>query len=481
MQYNDKDEKRFYALGKDDNIHEEPYRSEWSRDLARLIHCRAFRQLHGKTQLLPGLQTEFFRNRVTHSLEVSQVAKSITEKLNYELQKEGSEYEISEKICEFASLAHDIGRPPFGKFGEMALNLKMKESGGFEGNAQAFRILTKIAKKHYIPGTVLDTGLTKEGEDLRVGLNLTFRSLASTLKYDKMIPEKLDFDYEENVQIIKGHYESEDSLVREIKKTFTGNETQKNFKTIESQILDIANDIALATYDIDDAFRTGFITPLDIISMNEVVLRNITKRINGNLNTQYKESEIYQVFLNIFDGIFKKPIDTSNVDLTPKEEDSLYATSLALSYRTSEKLALNGYYRVNFISKLIGRFIRSIAISKIDNTIPALSKITIEDDVRLEIEALKNFMYHSQVMHPDVKIIKHRGKEILSALFDALSDKTRGPELLPTEVRVIYDHSKDEMSRKRTICDYIAGMTDNQAIDLYNQLHSGSSHLALNN
>ena len=474
MQYTEKDTKRFYELGQDDNIHEEPYRSEWSRDLARLIHCRAFRQLQGKTQLLPGLQKEFSRNRVTHSLEVSQVAKSIAEKLNFELKKQNLDYEISEKICEFAALAHDIGRPPFGKFGEMALNLKMKDCGGFEGNAQTFRILTKVAKKHYISGTVLDTGLTKEGEDLRVGLNLSFRSLASILKYDNIIPEKLDFDYEENVQLIKGHYESEDNLVREIKKAFTGNETFKNFKTIESQIVDLANDISLATYDIDDAFRTGFVTPLDVISMNDVVLANITKKINSNLNTQYKESEIYDVFLNIFDGILGKPINSSEVDLTEKEEDTLYATSVALTYRASEKLALNGYYRVNFISKLIGRFIRSIHIQKIDKTIPALSKISIDPQIQLEIEALKNFMYHSQIMHPNVQIIKHRGKEILCAIFDALSEKTYGADLLPTEVQVIYNHSKDEMSRKRTICDYISGMTDNQALELYNRLQSGN-------
>ncbi|MFO7869505.1 MAG: dNTP triphosphohydrolase [Bacteroidales bacterium] len=478
MLYTDKDTKRFYALGKDDNLIEEPYRSEWSRDLARLIHCRAFKNLQGKSQLLPNLQTEFFRNRISHSLEVSQVAKSIVEKLNYELAREGLQYNINEKICEFAALAHDIGRPPFAKYGEMALHLKMKDSGGFEGNAQTFRVLTKIAKKHYIPGTVLDTGLTKEGDDLRVGLNLTYRSLASVLKHDNCIPEKLDFDDEQNVKLVKGFYESEAHYVREIKKTCTGNPDYKNFKTIEAQILDIASDIAYATYDIDDAFRTGFVKPLDVISMSDIVLKNITEKINENLNASYKPSEIYDVFLSLFQDLFAKPIHT-NEELTDEQDQAVYATSLAISYRSSEKLALNGYYRVNFISKLIGRFIRSIEMGKIVETIPALSKITMSENIRLEIEALKNFMYHSRVTHPNVKLIKHRGQEIVATLFDALTDKNHGADLLPTDILVLFNHAKNEMSRKRIVCDYIAGMTDNQAIELYNKLQSSSLQLGL--
>jgi len=475
MQYTEKDTKRFYTLGKDDNIFEEPYRSEWSRDLARLIHSRAFKNLQGKSQLLPNLQTEFFRNRISHSLEVSQVAKSIVEKLNYDLNQDNAPYAINEKICEFAALAHDIGRPPFAKYGEMALHLKMKESGGFEGNAQTFRVLTKIAKKHYIPGTVLDTGLTKEGDDLRVGLNLTYRSLASVLKHDTCIPEKLDFDDEQNVKLVKGYYESEADFVREIKKSYTGNPDFKNFKTIESQILDIASDIAYATYDIDDAFRTGFVKPLDVISMSDIVLKNITEKINENLHASYKPSEIYDVFLSLFQDLFVKPIQIdTDAELTEEQEQAVYATSLAISYRSSEKLALNGYYRVNFISKLIGRFIRSVEMDKIDKTVPALSKISIPEKVQLEIEALKNFMYHSRVTHPNVKLIKHRGQEIVSTLFDALTDKNHGADLLPTDIVVLFNHAKNEMSRKRIVCDYISGMTDNQALDLYNKLQSGS-------
>jgi len=151
-----------------------------------------------------------------------------------------------------------------------------------------------------------------------------------------------------------------------------------------------------------------------------------------------------------------------------------FASSLRLSVQASEKIALNGYYRVNFISKLIGRFVRSISIDKIDETIPALSIIKVDPEVQLEIEALKNFMYHIQVMHPDVRLVNHRGKEVVSYIFDTLSDKIAGPDLLPEDTRVIYDNAKDEMGRKRAVCDYIAGLSDSQALELYNRLKSGN-------
>lgn len=474
MQYTDKDKLRYLKLDKDDNSIEEPYRSEWSRDLARLIHSRAFKQLQGKTQLLPGQQSDFYRNRLTHSLEVAQVAKSIAYKLNYDLKSTGAGYEIEPEICEFAALAHDIGRPPFGHLGEKALNLKMKESGGFEGNAQTFRILTKLAKKHLIPGTVYETGITSDGEDKRVGLNLTYRTLASVIKYDLEIPEKSHYDHEENVKLVKGYYGTEQNIIKEIKKAITGNENAKNLRTIESSILDIADDIAYATYDLDDAFKIGYVKPIDVISVKPNVIENITKKINRNLGTEYHIDEILEVYFSLFKELFSPPIDTEGITLTDNEKEIIYTSSLRMSVQASDKIAMNGYYRVNFISKLIGRFIRSVSIDKIDSTTPALSTIKVEPRILLEIEALKNYMYHIQVMHPDLRLVNHRGKEVISYIFDCFTDKINGPDLLPGDVRVIYENAINEMSRKRAVCDYIAGLSDSQALELYNRLKSGN-------
>ena len=150
----------------------------------------------------------FFRNRLTHSLEVAQIAKSIAKKLNYEFN-----LDIDEDLVSLAGLAHDIGHPPFGHQGEEALDKCMIEYGGFEGNAQTLRILTRIEKK--IIDTENPSGVNEKGRDLRAGLNLTSRSIASILKYDNIIPrnheQRLKFHESrgEPIHPIKGYYESE--------------------------------------------------------------------------------------------------------------------------------------------------------------------------------------------------------------------------------------------------------------------------------
>src|SRR5690606_12675716 len=125
---------------------EADYRSPYRRDYARLLHSPAFRRLQGKTQLYPGVESDFFRNRLTHSLEVAQIAKTIALKLNFE-KLDKQKLSIDLDVCEFAGLAHDLGHPPFGHQGEEALDECMRNYGGFEGNAQTLRILTKLEKK----------------------------------------------------------------------------------------------------------------------------------------------------------------------------------------------------------------------------------------------------------------------------------------------------------------------------------------------
>jgi dGTPase len=131
----------------------EPYRTPWRRDYARLIHSPSFRRLQGKTQVFPGHESDFYRNRLTHSLEVAQIAKSIAIRLNAvaePFRPRGTK--IEPDIVEFAGLAHDLGHPPFGHNGEEALDECMRDHGGFEGNAQSLRIVSRLEKK---PHTLL--------------------------------------------------------------------------------------------------------------------------------------------------------------------------------------------------------------------------------------------------------------------------------------------------------------------------------------
>src|SRR5208283_2954453 len=126
----------------------EPYRSPWRRDYGRLIHCPSFRRLQGKTQVFPGYESDFYRNRLTHSLEVAQIAKAIAIRLNAtSIHFRLKNRKIEPDIVEFAGLAHDLGHPPFGHNGEEALDECMHDYGGFEGNAQSLRIVSRLEKK----------------------------------------------------------------------------------------------------------------------------------------------------------------------------------------------------------------------------------------------------------------------------------------------------------------------------------------------
>jgi dGTPase len=180
----------------------EPYRSEARRDSARLLHSPVFRRLQGKLQLFPSVESDFFRNRLTHSLEVGQIAKSIAIRLNETAPfLEPENLKIDSDLVELAGWAHDLGHPPFGHTGEEALDNCMHSEGGFEGNAQTLRILAKLEKKVHT-GNLENVVGFEDQKDCRVGLNLTFRTLASILKYDKKIPIKRS----QNKALVKGYY-----------------------------------------------------------------------------------------------------------------------------------------------------------------------------------------------------------------------------------------------------------------------------------
>ena len=140
--YTDNDTTRHHNEAEFDSNHD--YRSLFRRDLARIVHSHGFRRLDGKTQLFPQYESDFFRNRLSHSLEVAQIAKSIALKINQGLDEK---YKIDLDLVELAGFAHDLGHPPFGHQGEEILAECMREHGGFEGNAQTLRLLAKLEKK----------------------------------------------------------------------------------------------------------------------------------------------------------------------------------------------------------------------------------------------------------------------------------------------------------------------------------------------
>lgn len=269
------EDKRRIVDSEQGKLPSEDYRSAFRRDFARLLHSPSFRRLDGKTQVFPGSEADFFRNRLTHSIEVAQVAKSIAIRFNdsEEFRDKLPGY-IDTDLVEFAALAHDLGHPPFGHNGEKALDECMAEHGGFEGNAQTLRIISRLEKKRKRPDSD-DYGIGRDGVDRRLGLNLTYRSLASILKYDREIPSSR----EKWEGVKKGYYHTERVIVKEVKNAVVGDSDVSDFKTVECSIMDLSDDIAYSTYDLEDAFKAGFLKPLDLLSADESTLADIAERV----------------------------------------------------------------------------------------------------------------------------------------------------------------------------------------------------------
>ncbi len=457
--YRDTDKKRLKTFPPK-TVESEEYRTPFRKDYARVIHCPSFRRLQGKTQLYPGSESDFFRNRLTHSLEVAQIAKSIAIRINNTFIKD-SEYQVDTDMCELAGISHDLGHPPFGHQGEAALDECMRDYGGFEGNAQTLRILSRLEKKHIVAEKF------KKGKDMRVGLNLTYRSLASILKYDKVIPfAKNQREEDDKNKPIKGYYESEKDLVASIKKHVTGDSDISGFKTIECQIMDIADDIAYSNYDLEDGLKAGFYTPFKILFADESVVSKVASKMSESFGSSFSSSDVRDVLFDIFGKIFV----TTSEDSVPKEHFlGLSIKTAELAFGSSNLFATDGHYRTELTSSLVGSFIRAINF-ELNKDCPALSTVRLDEDMRKKVEVLKTFTFESQIVSSKLRIAEYRGKEIVSTIFKALNTGN-GYQLMPHDHRECFESCPTQM-RQRIICDYIAGMTDRYAIEFYGRLRS---------
>lgn len=480
----------------------EAYRSDFRRDYARIIHSPAFRRLQRKTQLFPGEESDFFRNRLTHSLEVAQIAKSIAIRLNHLIEeRHGGKFgSIDLDAVEVAGLAHDLGHPPFGHTGEHALNEQMYSCGGFEGNAQTLRIVARLEKRQTlgIGGSQHNgTDFTEfwQGSDLRCGLNLTYRSLASILKYDEEIPL-----IGRDQKLVKGYYYSEKVLVEDIKRNVLGEDWRSlgKLKVVEMQIMDIADDIAYSTYDFEDALKAGFGSPIDLLQQmnnneelrNEVaekLFKSQTGRKFSSNQTSPQDREIFddiqgRMSLAVVDMLMTYLVEIDEqyspaqralfLKSNQRDRAQFIAAAAVTMQKLSDQIAKNGYVRSQFTSDLIGKRIRSIDI-EVNEEVPCVSEVKISPETRFEIDVLKHLTFGLHINSPRLKLIEYRGKQIVHELFESF-DKDKEGELLPADwrgrLRSIRDFASFEEMRKRIICDYIAGMTDSYALDVYSRL-----------
>lgn len=454
--YQDLDQSRY--IQEDDDG--ETWRSPYRKDYARVIHSPSFRRQQGKTQIFPGHESDFFRNRLTHSLEVAQISESIACMLNAK-DPFLRENPIDPRICFTAAHLHDIGHPPFGHNGEEALDECMRAVGGFEGNAQTLRIVTQLEKKRYkadVPNAI----------ERRAGLNLTYRTLASVLKYDTQIAT----DRSKAKKVQKGYYECDREIVDDIKKAVCPGVdfSERKFKSVECQIMDCADDIAYSTYDIEDTFKAGFLTPSKILTFDQDVMVEVAKEVSERVeDPDFTANNVTEIFLDLFSEFVLPP-----EDLSPGEDDSKAEELLmSLSYQQElDLLALDGNLRTSFTSYLVGRFISGVRI-EIDERLPQLSNVSIEPKTLREIEVLKNFTYLATIRSNRVAVSEFRGKDIVKAIFEAL-DGRKGRLLLPADYQELYDAAWNDETRKRVICDFVAGMTDRYAIEFWSRLYSDS-------
>lgn len=423
-------------------------RTSFRRDYGRLLHSPSFRRLQGKTQLFPGHESDFFRNRLTHSLEVAQIAKGIAQHIN-STNEAFKDNKIDLDLVEFAGLAHDLGHPPFGHNGEHALDDCMKKNGGFEGNAQTLRILSRVEKKvQRAEGDDDDIcGITSKGVDRRLGLNLTYRSLAAVLKYDKAISLRRKKD----AALEKGYYASEKALVEDVKAHVGTPEGSGKFKTIECQIMDIADDIAYSTYDLEDAMKGGFTHPMQLLSKlaNEALFVKLHEKVAKEVPKASRE----EVFGALTDVLFLNGGGTDALE----------------QYTTSKMIASDGKMRSEFSSVLVGSFMRGVSVKANGGRDIRFSELDVARDIRIKIESLKHLNFLFTIMSPRLKVVEYRGYDVVKTIFQTL-DSEEGHLLLPDDLQTMYERLTDTDSKKRLICDFVAGMTDRYAVEFYSRL-----------
>jgi dGTPase len=459
-------------------------RSPYRRDWARLFHSPCFRRLQGKTQLYPSDENDFYRNRLTHSLEVAQIASGIAENWNAKKRSFFQDNPIDTDLVFFAGLAHDLGHPPFGHNGEYALDKLMARYGGFEGNAQTLRILARLEKKETenYP-TTAEPRPVENDFDYRCGLNVTYRSLAAVLKYDRPIPQiKEDRHESEQDKPVKGYYSTEADLVKQIKKNVLGNETLE-LKTIECGIMDVADDIAYSTYDLEDSLKGGFISPLKILAFDNAFKTRIVDEVNRVLLETYKEEArgreltlrgFDNLVVTTFEKVFKlsKELKAKHASKAKMNDNLLAEIGVIASGQTaarSDAICENGYLRGEFTSKLVNEFMNAVQI-KVDPVYPQISKVYLDIDTFKKVELLKTISFKSIISSPRLKMAERRGGAIIEKIFHTLADEKEGRRLLPEDWAEIYfGFSRDEM-RKRTICDFISNMTDRYCVEFYSRI-----------
>lgn len=410
-------------------------RNEFSRDRARIIHSASFRRLQGKTQVLGLGESDFYRTRLTHSLEVAQLGSGIAEflKTKYPENENPEIFELipEQNLIESIGLAHDIGHPPFGHGGEVALNYSMRNDAGFEGNAQTLRICTKL-------------GEYSEEE----GLNLTRRTLLGLIKYPAYHNDVVNRElYTENGGINldgfkppKCIYDCEKDQVNWILQPFTndrdkfmssepkvGKHVKPKYKSFDSSIMELADDIAYGVHDLEDAIALRLVD-------QSMWRREVVDKLTDPLNTYPLASKIEELTQLLFSGENKT--------------------------------------RKRAVGQLVNYFINKTEVAVLGQFTHKLLDYQGELDkkAREELNIFQEFVVKNVIFTPEVQTLEYKGQQMIVQLFDVISNNPK--RLLPKKYYEMYKAQNDNL---RVISDYIAGTTDDYATRLYHKIFTPSS------
>lgn len=406
--------------------------SNFQRDRARIIHSASFRRLQSKTQVLSLGESDFYRTRLTHSLEVAQIGSSICNHLLSIYDEKSDVFHMlpSMSLIEGICLAHDIGHPPFGHGGEIALNKVMKEYGGFEGNGQTLRILSKLGE--YSP---------------EHGLDLTRRSMLGVLKYPAL--HKDVCNYGQTTKPPKCIHDEESGVLDWILNFLNPSDVEKfrtvdfklsekaereghgktKHKAFDTSIMEIADDIAYGVHDLEDALALQLVN-------REQWMREI-----------YSAVRVIPEFEEIIKGRF------SLAQIVDFCDEKLFSES--------------NKDRKHAISRLVGYFVDHVELYRkgifICDELDWNARLISPAEKFLKL--LKDFVFVYVIKRHQVQALEYKGQIMIEKLFSVFMENPE--KLLP---KSNYEKYLSSDNRYRVVCDYIAGMTDIHATKVYSRI-----------
>ncbi|MCS7298398.1 MAG: dNTP triphosphohydrolase [Spirochaetia bacterium] len=383
-------------------------RSEFQVDRDRIIHSSAFRRLQAKTQVYGAGLMDFYRTRLTHSIEVSQISKAIAIRLN-----------IDTDLIEAISLAHDIGHPPFGHTGEDKLNELNHKFEGFDANAHNIVILA-----------FLETKIVGKDLSENRGLNLSRATLDGLLKYKTTRDKHRKFLYE---------YPFFKNMIDWIDERWSDDRNFEDKRSIECQIVNWADTSAYSVHDFEDGIKSGL---LKSYFLNDILLGKITHRLKDTINP----SEVERIFKRV-----RKII--SDIEKSPTE--------------VQRKAKLK-----SVTSKFINEFVINTYLEVVDNNSSRYSyRLKVKGPTRAKNKVIRAIEDELIYKSKNILRTRKKCEMIIQKLYEVFSDSS-SKNLYPKEYQEYWDYfeaSRNDEWRHRLATWYIAGMTDNFAIKTYKE------------